>query len=220
MTEPAHNTTRIDLTFALGALAGVLLAQRDRKRVGSLAGLIGLGLIGAAVQPVIRNWVVRHGAARRRVRLRTTIQVARAVPDVFAFCKDFENFPRIVGSLRRVTDFQDGRSHWEAYSPSGEVIEWDALVTKYVPNAVIAWSSVPSSSVVTSGIIRFAASGENMTRLTIELMYLPRDGGFTDALHALASPPRQKQLLADIDRASFYIESLPAKAEPADSLSS
>ena len=84
MTEPAHNTTRIDLTFALGALAGVLLAQRDRKRVGSLAGLIGLGLIGAAVQPVIRNWVVRHGAARRRVRLRTTIQVARAVPDVFA----------------------------------------------------------------------------------------------------------------------------------------
>ena len=197
------------MTIALGAIGGALIAQRTRRRVGPIAALIGLGLIGQAARPLLRNWVLRRAAARRRVRLRTTIDVARPVSEVFAFCKDFENFTRVVGSLRRVTDFQDGRSHWEAYSPSGDVVEWDAVVTKYVPNAVIGWSSVPSSPVTTTGVIRFASNGDDKTRLTIDLTFLPRDGGLAEALRTLASRPRQEQLLGDIRRASFYIESLP-----------
>jgi uncharacterized membrane protein len=216
MTDHAHDMTEVDNKFALGALGalggalgGALLAQRGRRGVGAIAALIGVGLIGQAARPLLRNWVLRHGQARRRLRVRTTIHVARPVPEVFTFCKDFENFPRIIGSLRRITDFQDGRSHWEAYSPSGEVVEWDAVITKYVPNAVIGWSSVPSSNVATTGLIRFAASGDNSTRLTIELTYLPREAGFAEAMHALATRSREAQILGDLARASFYIESLP-----------
>jgi uncharacterized membrane protein len=211
VTAPTQHSDRLGTTFALGALGGALLAHRGRRRIGPLAALIGVGLIGYAARPLLRAWVVRRGAARRRVRLRTMIEVARPVPEVFAFCKDFENFARVIGSIRRITDFQDGRSHWEAYSPSGDVVEWDVVVTKYVPNAVIGWSSVPSSGVRTMGIIRFAASPSGSTRLTIELTLLPNDNGFAEALRALAARPRQKQLLAEIERASFYIESLPPR---------
>jgi uncharacterized membrane protein len=199
----------LEASIALAALGGALVAQRDRRRLGAVAALVGIGLIAHVARPILRNWVVRRGTARRRVRLRTTIDVARPVADVFAFCKDFENFARVIGSLRRVTDFQDGRSHWEAYSASGHVLEWDAVVTKYVPNTVIGWASTPSSPVRMTGLIRFAAGPSNGTRLTIELTYAPQDGGLGDALHALASRPRQKQILAEIERASFYIESLP-----------
>lgn len=201
----------IEATIALAALGGALVAQRDRRRLGPIAALVGLGFIAQAARPILRDWVLRRGTARRRVRLGTTIEVARPVAEVFAFCKDFENFPRVIGALRRVTDFQDGRSHWEAYSASGHVLEWDALVTKYVPNTVIGWASTPSSMVETTGILRFAATPNNGTRVTVELTYVPRDGGLGDALHALTSRPRQKLLLAEIERASFYIESLPPR---------
>jgi uncharacterized membrane protein len=201
----------IEATIALAALGGALVAQRDRRRLGAIAALVGLGFIAHAARPILRDWLLRRGTARRRVRLATTIEVARPVAAVFAFCKDFENFPRVIGSLRRVTDFQDGRSHWEAYTASGHVLEWDALVTKYVPNTVIGWASTSSSSVEMTGILRFAATPNNGTRVTIELTYAPREGGLGDALHALASRPRQAQILAEIERAGFYIESLPAR---------
>jgi uncharacterized membrane protein len=212
MTAPSQDKDRPDTSFALGALGGALLALHGRRRIGPLAALVGVGLIGQAARPLLREWVLRRGGERRRVRLRTSIEVARPVPEVFAFCKDFENFTRVSGSIRRITDYQDGRSHWEAYSPSGDIVEWDAVITKYVPNAVIGWSSVPESPVMTTGLIRFAASPSASTRLTIELTYLPRDNRFSEALHALATRPRQEQLLADIERASFYIESMPAKS--------
>jgi len=199
-----------EASIALAALGGALVAQRDRRRLGAVAALVGVGFIVHAARPLLRDWVVRRGNARRRIRLRTTIGVARPVTDVFAFCKDFENFPRVIGSLRRVTDFQDGRSHWEAYSTSGHLLEWDAVVTKYVPNTVIGWASTPSSPVNMTGLIRFAAGPNDSTRLTIELTYAPRDGGLGDALHALTSRPRQQQILAELQRASFYMESLPA----------
>ena len=210
MTESNHDDrTGLEASIALAALGGALVAQRDRRRLGALAALVGVGFIVHAARPLLRDWVVRRGTARRRVRLRTTIEVARPVAEVFAFCKDFENFPRVIGSLRRVTDFQDGRSHWEAYSTSGHLLEWDAVVTKYVPNSVIGWASTPSSPVDMTGLIRFAAGPNDSTRLTIELTSAPRDGGLGEALHALTSRPRQQQILAEIQRASFYIESLP-----------
>jgi len=87
------------------------------------------------------------GAARRSVNIRTTIVVERPLKEVFEFCRDFENFPGIVDVLLSVEDTQDGRSHWAVRSPGGQALEWDATVTKYVPNTVIAWESVPGSVV-------------------------------------------------------------------------
>lgn len=145
-----------------------------------------------------------------------TIEVHRPIHEVFAFCKDFENFPKIFGSLHSVIDYQDGRSHWEAFTASGRVVAWDAVVTKYVPNSVIAWSSVPRSDVETKGLIRFVAKGVDSTQVSIEVSYRPRETRFNDALHALAVPRREDQVRADLERAAFYIESLPRSEEPGD----
>src|SRR3712207_7693070 len=40
-------------------------------------------------------------------------------------------------ALRDVTDFDDGRSRWAITNASGELLEWDVIVTKYVPSQVI-----------------------------------------------------------------------------------
>jgi len=209
MPDSNHNVEELSARLAVGVVGGVLLAQESKRR-GALARLVGLGLVLGAAEPLLRRWLVRQGSARRRVRLRTTVEIARPVQEVFSFCKDFENFPRIIGSLRSVIDYQDGRSHWQGYTPSGDIVEWDVVVTKYVPNSVIAWSSVPQSDVTTTGVLRFAATPAGGTRLAIELTYVPADTGLSDALHAIATQPRQEQIRADIERAAFYIESLPS----------
>ena len=80
--------------------------------------------------------------------MRSSIEVDRSVGEVFAFLNDFENFPRVIGNLRSVIDYQDGRAHWEAYTPTGHIVEWDTVVTKYVPRSVIAWESTSGSEVL------------------------------------------------------------------------
>jgi uncharacterized membrane protein len=192
-------------------LAGVMLAysapQRGQKRVA--ARVAGAGLLLAAFAPALTRQILRIGAARRRVHLRTSIEIDRPVRDVFEFCRDFENFPRVVQSLHCIVDHQDGRSRWEVMSPSGEILAWNAQVTKYVPNAVIAWRSVPGSIVDCNGLIRFSPLAQGGTRLQIEVDYDPCHTGLSDAVRALFDSPRTEQLEADLARANFYIESQP-----------
>src|SRR6185503_7040497 len=129
--------------------------RAHRGMLAAAARFVGGALVVGVLGPSMSNGVVRAGAERRRVRLRTSLVVPMPVREAFAFCRDFENFPRVVLALERVVDYQDGRSHWEVRSPRGELLAWNTVVTKYVPNVVIAWHSVPGSVVDCSGLIRF-----------------------------------------------------------------
>lgn len=198
--------------LALGAL-GVLLvvAAPRRRRSGTLARLAGLALIGVAVSPTIERRIRRAGARRRTLALGASIDIERPVADVFAFFKDFENFPKVIGALRSVIDYQDGRSHWTAYSPAGNVIEWDAVVTKYVPNSVIGWESVTRAVVESVGLARFTAVSPTRTSVALEITYRPAQTTLGDALRALVSPPFAERLRRDLEHVRFYLESFPPR---------
>lgn len=189
-----------------GFLLGV--ASGDGRRRGA-ARLTAAGLLLAAFAPSFTRQLLRVGAARRRVHLRTTLEIHRPVHDVFEFCRDFENFPRVVHLLHSVVDYQDGRSHWEVKSPGGELLAWDVQVTKYVPNVVLAWRSVPRSVVDCNGLIRFAPVPDGGTRLEIEVDYDPVHTGFSDAVRSLFDRPRTAQVEADLARANSYLQAHP-----------
>jgi uncharacterized membrane protein len=197
-----------------GTLFSYAAGRRDRR--GTAARALGVGLLVAAWIPALGERLLRAGAARRRIHLRKVLVIDRPVREVFTFCRDFENFPRVIQSLARITDYQDGRSRWEVTSPSGETLTWDAEVTKYVPNAVLAWRSLPGSVVDCNGLIRFSPTPSGSTRLQIEVDYDPCNTGFTDALRALLDIPRERQLEADLSRANFYIKGQPAEPEVLD----
>jgi uncharacterized membrane protein len=202
--------------IAEALLAGSLLsfAAGRRGRGGSAARTAAAGLLVAAFIPALTLRLLQAGAARRRIHLRKTVQVDRPVRDVFAFCRDFENFPRVIHSLHRVIDYQDGRSRWEVMSPRGELLTWDAEVTKYVPNVVLAWRSLPGSAVDCNGLIRFAPTPTGGTRLQIQIDYDPCVTDLSDAVRALVEAPREEQLEADLVRANFYLQAQPPAAEP------
>jgi uncharacterized membrane protein len=207
-----HSGQHIVEAVVAGALLGYAQGHRGRGRRGVAARLTASALLVAAFAPALTRQLLRIGAARRRVHLRKSIEIDRPVAEVFAFCRDFENFPRVVQSLRRVTDYQDGRACWEVISPSGEVLSWNSEVTKYVPNVVIAWRSVPGSVVDCNGLIRFSPSARGGTRLRIEVDYDPCHTGISDAVRALFDVPGTEQLEADLARANFYLTGEPRRA--------
>lgn len=201
--------------FAEALLGGTLFgyASLRRGRGATATRLAGAALLLAAFAPALTRQLLRAGAARRRFHLRKAVELERPVHEVFEFCRNFENFPRVVQSLHSVTDYQDGRSHWEVMSPSGELLAWDAQVTKYVPNVVIAWRSVPKSVVDCNGLIRFSPGANGGTHVEVEISYDPCHTGITDAIHALFDVSRKHQLEADLARANFYLATQPREPE-------
>jgi len=181
--------------------------------------LAAAAVIAGTVTPTVVRWLRRTGATKRAVDLRMTVVVERPIVDVFEFCRDFENFPQIMDVLLSVEDSQDGRSHWSVRSPSGGIIEWDATVTKYVPNSVIAWSSVPGSDVQASGLMRFSPLSPHETRVDISLTYLPQNTRLGEALRALFTPSNTSRLRTELTQASRELASLTPKASTSSTAS-
>ncbi len=202
--------------LALGALGGALLASRPGSSAArALLRGAGLALVAYAASPLLERVIIAVGERRRRVALRSSVEIDRPLASVFAFFKDFENLPRVVGALRSITDYQDGRSHWEAYTPAGQLIEWDVVVTKYVPNNVIGLESVPGSLVDIRAQFRFTRVSPTRTKLDVEAYFSPRTTGFHDALRALMSVATERRIRGDLDHMRFYLESaLPSEPEP------
>jgi uncharacterized membrane protein len=165
-------------------------------------------MVANAMAPVVASLLRSAGLARQTVNLHTTIVVDRPVREMFALCSNFENFPRVVGALREVTDFDDGRSRWAIAKASGEVLEWDVIVTKYVPGQVIAWESVPNAPVESTGVVRFAPEGPNRTRLDLTLRYRPASTSLGDAVRALVAPPRAPAVRQAMAKASDQLHQL------------
>ena len=208
----ADSARTVDSKHVAAAFAGAaLLGASPRGRLGLFARLAGLAFLAVAAEPLLERRVIGAGERRRSLALRESIEIDRPVADVFEFFKNFENFTRIIGAIHSIVDYENGLSHWEAYTASGELAAWDAVVTKYVPNSVIAWESVAGSPVESTGLIRFAPVSPTRTRLSFEVTYRAAPSGLGDAVRALIAPAPLEQLRADLDHARFYIESLPAR---------
>ncbi len=166
--------------------AGALLAVRaGRQRPArDVLGVGALVLLALAARSPISEAVRVAGTRRRTARLRMSFVIHAPVEHVFAFCSDFENYPRFIGALRAVRDTGDGRSHWCVSTPSGGELEWDAVTTKFVTNRVIGWRSVAGAPVETTGLLRFAPEAAR-TCVRMEMDYRVVDGSFADAVAAL-----------------------------------
>lgn len=183
--------------MAGGALFAARHDLRARARAAVTVG--GLALIGAAAHRSLSDALRRAGTRRRAANLELSVVVPLPVEVVFGFLRNFENWPRFIHGLRRVRDYDDGRSHWSGQTPRGGTLEWDTVTTKYVPNSVVAWESVGNAPLRMSALLRFAPEGHS-TRLKIVVTYQVVRSELGDALAVLARPWRRGQLAADFRR--------------------
>lgn len=199
----------------LAALAGGLMlgAMPRRGAARPVVAAAGVAMLGFAARWKAADQLSRVGARRRGSELRISMLVDLPIDRVFAFCSDFENFPRLVSTLRSVHDDGVGRSHWCAATPSGGTVEWDAVTTKYVHNAVIAWRSVPNAPVAATGLMRFVPE-HGGTCVTLQTSYRIVESGVADSMIALILRPRAKTLEAEIRKLEQRVRE--ASADAAD----
>jgi uncharacterized membrane protein len=133
-------------------------------------------------------------------QIEKSIEVERPLRTVYNQWTQFEEFPRFMEGVKKVTQLDDQRLHWEA-EIGGKHKEWDARITDQIPDQLIAWQS--EGGEYTSGTVKFAAAAPDRTRIDLRLIYDPE--GFVESTgDALGLVSRKIE--NDLERFKEFIE--------------
>ncbi|MDQ6932968.1 MAG: SRPBCC family protein [Candidatus Eremiobacteraeota bacterium] len=140
---------------------------------------------------------------------RASVTVNAPLHQVYQLFTHFNDYPKFMTYVKEVTYLDDERSHWVV-----DVVgrhEWDALNDGWVPDQEIGWRS--TDGLKNSGVVRFAAVGENLTRLEVTVSYDPPAGILGDIGEALgAGKTFEKKLQHDLDHFAQMVQEAPAGA--------
>jgi uncharacterized membrane protein len=153
------------------------------------------------------GYTARRGFGKYEVSGRTvTIRKPRA--ELFAFWRDFENLPRFMEHLESVTVVTPVRSRWTARGPAGSRVSWDAEIHNEIPDALIAWRSLPGSDVANAGSVHFTPVGNGTsTEVRVVLSYEPPAGRLGAAVASLLGEEPHGQVEDDLRRFKQVMES-------------
>ncbi len=104
------------------------------------------------------------------------VTINRPVGEVFAYFRDFTNLPSFMENVERIEILDAKRSHWVVKAPAKQTVEWTAVITDEVPDALIAWTSEPGADVDNSGRVTFRDAGARGTVVTATIAYDPPGG--------------------------------------------
>lgn len=193
------------LTGAAGA-ALAILGVRRRGAVGTAVGLAGLALATRAATNKELKRVVGVGGGRTAVDVQKTININAPRDAVFAFLTDYENWPRFMRNVHEVRESATGQQHWVVEGPAGKKIEWDAQITRFVPNELVSWKSVGGAAVRHAGTLRVDENDDGTTRVHIQMSYNPLAGAAGHVLALLFRADPKRQLDEDLVRLKTTIE--------------
>ncbi len=204
------------LAFGSGALLMLVGASR-RSTLGTVALVSSAPLLYRGITgrwPMAGNGETQaHHHTRtalggaRGVHVRESIRLEVPLADAYRFWRRFENFPRFMTHLDRVTESPDGKSHWVAKGPAGLAVEWDAEIINEIENKVIAWRSLPGSDVVTAGSVNFdVARGGRSTEISVNLQYAPPAGKAGALIATLFGVEPSRTIREDLRRFKQLLE--------------
>jgi uncharacterized membrane protein len=84
----------------------------------------------------------------------------------------FEEFPRFMGGVEKITQIDDTHLHWEV-SIAGVDREFDAEITEQHPDERIAWRSTDGES--HAGVVTFHRLEDAVTRINVQIEWKPKD---------------------------------------------
>ncbi|MDQ3814894.1 MAG: SRPBCC family protein [Armatimonadota bacterium] len=196
--------TRLIVSATGGMLA--FYGARRRGIFGTAAGAAGLGMMARGLTNMEMKRLIGTDAGHRAIDVQKTINIAAPVDQVFDFWTHYDNFPHFMPHVREVRDLGEGRSHWVVAGPAGALVEWDAVITRFVQNQILAWQSEPGSPIENSGVIHFDSNPDGSTRVTIQLSYRPPAGAIGHAVAALFGADPKHEMDQDLVRLKSLLE--------------
>lgn len=174
-SRPWPPAKRLLATTAGGALAAVGFRRRDP--VGLALGTVGIGLIARGLS----------ASGTPAVDIHKTVLIGAPIEDVFGYWAEFENFPRFMANVLEVERTDRNCWHWVVRGPAGTHLEWDAELSVFEPERVLAWKSLPGAALCNSGSVHFTPTGEDTTRIDVQVSLHPPAGAFGSLGHGLAA---------------------------------
>ena len=129
-----------------------------------------------------------------------SIDVEVPVRTVYNQWTQFEEFPRFMEGVTRVTQLDDRRLRWQA-SIGGTDKEWTAEITEQIPDERVAWRS--TSGAANAGVVTFHRLADAKTRIMLQLEYDPEGviENVADAVGVVSGRVR-----GDLERFKEFIE--------------
>jgi uncharacterized membrane protein len=182
-------------------------------KASSGAGLLLRGVSGHC--PVYNHFEI-DGRKTTSVNIRSTVIVNKPRNEVYAFWRKLENLPLFMRHLESVTELDDKRSHWEAKIPNNLVtIKWDAEIVKDDENSLLAWQSLPGSTIENAGKVEFRnALGDRGTELRIMITYRPPAGNLGSQVAKIFNPMFERMVKEDVTNFKQFIELKESLAVP------
>lgn len=197
-------TARLVAGGSGAALIANCLTRRDP--ISCALGAVGFGLLMRSATNLAMKTLLGVGRDRQPIKVQKTIHIHAPVEKVFDFWTDHRNFPRFMRNVREAQPTGKGYSHWVVAGPAGIPIEWTAEVTEQVPNKLLAWRSLPGSTVKHDGAIHFESTPEGCARIHIELRYHPIGGAIGHTLAKFFGSDPKSEMDADLLRMKTFIE--------------
>jgi uncharacterized membrane protein len=197
--------------LAMGVTGSALaLFGGGRRGVGGIARLAGVGLLARALTNMNVSELLGISPGRG-IHVQKTITIHAPVQKVFHFLSNYPNLPQFLSHLREIRRSGNNTSHWVAVGPAGYTVEWDAKITRYVPNKLLEWKSLPGSTIRTTGILRLEGLSGPATRVDLDLTYVPPAGALGHAVASLFGANPKQALDEDLNRLKVLLESGKAK---------
>ena len=194
----------------LGTLAAAMGDDRNDRGLTAFAAASVLGVTALDFMCAQRLGASDAAASRgasRGVRVEKSTTINRSIEEVYAFWRDFQNFPKFMRHLESVEILGDKRSRWRAKAPAGMTVEWEAETLQDRENEWIAWRSLPGSQVENSGSVRFQrAPGARGTEVRVQLDYQPPAGTLGRGIAWLFGEEPEQQVKDDLHRFKQLLE--------------
>ena len=186
-----------------------LLAAAERKRRTRVAAAAA-AVVGVTVPDLLESLRLSrdtYPSEEREdgLRVRASVTVKQPRNEVFAFWRNFENFPSFMSHVESVEVTGD-RSSWTANAPVGTV-SWEAEIVEERERELISWRSIGGSRVDNSGAVRFVdAPGGRGTEIHVEMQYDPPAGGLGAVVAKLFGEEPEQQVKDDLRRLKQLLE--------------
>lgn len=213
--RPLQNVSNFErgLSIGMGALL-IYSSVKTFKKTPVRAlfrAAIGSGLVfrGSSGNCPVYGKLQVDGTKTTAVNIRTTFIVNKPRNEVYSAWRNLGTLPRFMKHLSNVSETSGTRSHWEAKIPEGSPvsISWDADIVKDEPGALLAWRSLPGSSIENAGKVEFRdALGHQGTEIRVMISYRPPAGNIGGGVAKLLNPLFRKMVTNDVMGFKDYIE--------------
>lgn len=197
-------TTRL-LAGAAGSAFAVYAAKR-RGLIGAAIGPVGIAMLSRAITNLELKRIIGIESGPRTIDIQKTINIEAPVEEVFEFWAHHEKFPQFMSRVREVRKINDRRYHWVVSGPAGVSVEWDAEITRLVPNQMIAFKSLPGSAIEQTGLIHFTSTSEGDTCVDVKMSYNPPAGALGHLVAMLFGADPKKEMDEDLMRMKSFVE--------------